>query len=1008
MAELFIFSKDDELLTILSEETGLVSTWFKDYENQIVEDTFVFEVQVHKKYQQGYDSEYNLTQVAGSFVGTVEKVNTVKEVSPIEFIEEENQVVFRDRDGDLRLVRIKELYEVTTNGESRIRAVCEPGFCELYDHFIEDRRIINGTAQTALDRALQGSRYVGEVTVNLGLATTNFYWINAIEAIWNIIETWGGSVKDTVTLDENNNIIERKIWIVQRLGADNGLIVDPDYNAEHIERKTLSYPVTALYAQGASLEIVDEEGEHTGGYTRYITFEDVEWSVAKGDPVDKPKGQKWVGDPELLEKYGYLHNGVRKHRFGHFSDQSYEDPEELLKATWEELQKRKEKEIIYEAQINVQDRHVSLGDTVTIIDRQHVKPIELQSQITGLEYDILDMDNVIIVVGKYIDINENPLQKEIDQLKREVKRPTRITENNFPDIKPATPTNVQAIGSFKTIQLYWDYDSSVYISHYEVYGSQNPDFVPDSQYLLYRGRVSAFAHKVDTDETWYYYVRAVNVKGTPSDFSNRVSASSVRIMTPDILFGSITSELLANNLELANKLSQNTLDWINSGPMEALEAKVDIDKVISAINISAETIRILGHRIMITGDTFIQSGVIGTAAIANAAIDRFHLKQGIIENVHIADATIEGTKIKQAAIDTAHIADLAVTDAKIASLNVNKLVGNVAYFTQYNWNNISQQVKITGTGLETYSGMQRTSLLNGSGHQFYKNDRLIGIIGTAGLYQYPNLRGLNFQLGTDAYYMAWSHLENEDDPYYTIKFAWYKNDQAYDTKGFNFSDHVTIKSSYNLYVRTLSTTNYSSGNRHVQLQNFLWDGKEGVMFRRGSSGAGIFLHDAETVLYAPPNAAYLGVGNDGQNRVYSLDIYNRTYTNAPNVYVTSYGTLGRSTSSRKYKLFEEPISIEYARKLYDVEVKTWFDKRAIENYERAVFEGEETEALPVRRIPGLIAEDVHDAGLEMFVDYNEEGEPEAISSNLWVLLIPLVKELREKINQLERRFYDEG
>src|SRR5690606_20499254 len=97
----------------------------------------------------------------------------------------------------------------------------------------------------------------------------------------------------------------------------------------------------------------------------------------------------------------------------------------------------------------------------------------------------------------------------------------------------------------------------------EVYGSQNPDFVPDSQYLLYRGRVSAFAHKVDTDETWYYYVRSVNTRGTASDFSNRVSASSVRIMTPDILFGSVISEHLSDNLELANKLTQDTLEWIN-------------------------------------------------------------------------------------------------------------------------------------------------------------------------------------------------------------------------------------------------------------------------------------------------------------------------------------------------------------------------------------------------------------------------------------------------------------
>src|SRR5690625_6624992 len=65
-----------------------------------------------------------------------------------------------------------------------------------------------------------------------------------------------------------------------------------------ITRLTQSYPKTALYVRGASLET---EG---GGFSRLLTFEDVEWSVANGDPVDKPLGQKWVGDPDALYKYG--------------------------------------------------------------------------------------------------------------------------------------------------------------------------------------------------------------------------------------------------------------------------------------------------------------------------------------------------------------------------------------------------------------------------------------------------------------------------------------------------------------------------------------------------------------------------------------------------------------------------------------------------------------------------------------------------------------------------------
>ena len=609
---LYIFSSTDKLLTVLSEDTGLIETHFKDYQNLIQDETFTFSVHQSKKYSQSYDTFYNLTQVAGSFIGTIDKVESTVNVSPIEFVEEENQVAFYDKDNELRLMRMKELIEITEDGQSIIKVICEPAYLELYDHFIEDKRIVDGTAQLALNRALEGSRYIGEVTLDLGNATDNFYWIDGVEAVFSILDTWGGALKDTITLDDNNNIIERKLWINARLGADNGLIVEPDYNAESIERRTLSYIETALWGQGSSLEIEDEQGELTGGHTRYITFEDVVWSKSKGDPANKPKGQKWIGDEDARLEHGYIHNGVRKHRFGHFSNQDYETPEELLMATWQALQERKLKEVVHEASIYEDEKGASLGDTVTILNREYSKPIELQSQITGLEYDLLYPKELDITIGKYIDMSEDPLQKEVDDLKVQAEKPPKpITDISFPDIKPGTPVNFTATGAFQTIQLFWDYDSKVYISHYEVYGSQISDFVPDEQQLLYRGRVSAFSHEVSTDEKWYYYVRAVNTRGTAGEFSHRVSASSVRINTPDILFGSVTNDILA-------------------------DLAVSEDKI--------------------------QEQAIKTAHIDNLAVDKFHLKHGIIENVHIHDATIEHGKIKSIDADKITVGDLRGID----------------------------------------------------------------------------------------------------------------------------------------------------------------------------------------------------------------------------------------------------------------------------------------------------------------------------------------------------------
>src|SRR5690606_12654477 len=89
--------------------------------------------------------------------------------------------------------------------------------------------------------------------------------------------------------------------------------------------------------------------EETGGFGRRISFADVEWKVENGDPVDKPLGQEWVGDPEALAVWGF--QGGTVHRFDFVIFEDVEDPEELLRLTWEELQRRKAPQVNYRVKI---------------------------------------------------------------------------------------------------------------------------------------------------------------------------------------------------------------------------------------------------------------------------------------------------------------------------------------------------------------------------------------------------------------------------------------------------------------------------------------------------------------------------------------------------------------------------------------------------------------------------------------------------------------------------------
>lgn len=151
----------------------------------------------------------------------------------------------------------------------------------------------------------------------------------------------------------------------------------------------------------------------------------------------------------------------------------------------------------------------------------------------------------------------------------------------------------------------------------------------------------------------------------------------------------------------------------------------------------------------------------------------------------------------------------------------------------------------------------------------------------------------------------------------------------------------------------------------------------------------------------------IALRNDGNPQIVSSTIYNRTYSSGSTVTVTSYGTMGRITSASKYKLAiaREP-QVEPADRLLTIDPSSWVDlaaaKAVAENKSdgKVLLEHEQS----LNRHHGLIAEDLRDAGLGEFVIYGEGGEIEGIQyDRLWTVLIPKIKQLNERINELERR-----
>ena len=135
-----------------------------------------------------------------------------------------------------------------------------------------------------------------------------------------------------------------------------------------------------------------------------------------------------------------------------------------------------------------------------------------------------------------------------------------------------------------------------------------------------------------------------------------------------------------------------------------------------------------------------------------------------------------------------------------------------------------------------------------------------------------------------------------------------------------------------------------------------------------------------------------------------------TTTSAANAYLNTSGTLYRSTSSRKNKLSVEDLSPDRDELILGLKARTWFDKRQSEELAefieaQSLGEAPENENLPyLRRVPGMVAEEVEAAGLTEFVQYGIDGEVEGLMyDRLGVALIPVVGRLRDRVVELERK-----
>ncbi|MEQ9763264.1 phage tail spike protein [Streptococcus sp. ZJ151] len=292
----------------------------------------------------------------------------------------------------------------------------QSGIEELRKTVVYDKRPNDTEAKPVIDELLLGtnwrSRFVGKNSPH----STNFYYISTFEALKKICKVWNLEMQFFVEMN-GNQIGARYIDFKQRIGEAVGKRVVYGHNAlqilQEVERTNL---FTALVGRGKGEQVSSaaETGNASDGYGRKITFEDVIWSTAKGDPLNKPKGQKFLELPAMTNLYGIKDaDGSMRPKIGFIDFNEEEDPEQLLQRTYEALIDASRPQATFKTS-SVYLRGVKIGDTIRVV--RHDKKIDYDTRIFEITFNRLNNKSSDIKLGDRIgESNEAKAQTIADK-----------------------------------------------------------------------------------------------------------------------------------------------------------------------------------------------------------------------------------------------------------------------------------------------------------------------------------------------------------------------------------------------------------------------------------------------------------------------------------------------------------------------------------------------------------------------------------------------------------------
>lgn len=290
----------------------------------------------------------------------------------------------------------------STKGEISTFTGVQSGIEELRKTPVFDKRPKNTPAKPVINELLQGTNWQARFIADTTNHSTNFYYTSVFDALKKICKVWGLEMQFFVEMN-SNGLGARYIDFKKKIGEAVGKRVVYGHNAleilKEVERTNI---FTALIGRGKGEQVssAEESGKGGDGYGRKITFEDVVWSKAKGDPLDKPKGQKYLEIPEMTRTYGIKNSdGTMRPKIGFTEFNEEEDPNELIKLTYQTLINSARPQLTLKTS-SVYLRGVKIGDTIRVV--RHDKKLDYDTRIFEITFNRLNNQSSDIKLGDQI------------------------------------------------------------------------------------------------------------------------------------------------------------------------------------------------------------------------------------------------------------------------------------------------------------------------------------------------------------------------------------------------------------------------------------------------------------------------------------------------------------------------------------------------------------------------------------------------------------------------------